>query len=121
MSEKLTQITGERINQRNIKEIFEKLNTGGITIEKANGMSEEKLHELGILALYTRVTNMQSGNRSGAQIQLNQTLLWNGQNRDQAGRYTVHFYRIICICCEHRKDAATNTFCTFLSVGHFEV
>nr|WP_297708917.1 hypothetical protein [uncultured Butyrivibrio sp.] len=25
-------------------------------------MSEEKLHELGILALYTRVTNMQSGN-----------------------------------------------------------
>lgn len=32
-----------------------------------------------------------------------------------------HFYRIICICCEHRKDAATNTFCTFLSVGYFEV
>ena len=24
------------------------------------------------------------------------------------------------ICCEHRKDAAANTFCTFLSVGHFE-
>ena len=62
MSGKLTQITGERINQRNIKEIFEKLNTGAITIEKANGMSEEKLHELGTLALYTRVTNMQSGN-----------------------------------------------------------
>lgn len=121
LSGKLTKIIGERINQRNIKEIFEKLNTGGITIEKANGMSEEKLHELGILALYTRVTNMQSGNRSGAQIQLNQTLLWNGQNRDQAGRYTAHFYRIICIFCEHRKDAATNTFCTFLSVGHFEV
>ena len=55
MSGKLTQITGERINQRNIKEIFEKLNTGDITIEKANGMSEEKLHELGILALYTTV------------------------------------------------------------------
>ena len=35
------------------------MNTGDITIEKANGMSEEKLHELGILALYTRVTNMQ--------------------------------------------------------------
>ena len=62
MSGKLTKIIGERINQRNIKEIFEKLNTGDITIEKANGMSEEKLHELGILALYTRVTNMQSGN-----------------------------------------------------------
>ena len=62
MSGKLTQIIGERINQRNIKEIYEKLNTGVITIEKANGMSEEKLYELGILALYTRVTNMQSGN-----------------------------------------------------------
>ena len=62
MSGKLAKITCERINQRNIIEIFEKLKTGGITIEKANGMSEEKLHELGTHALYTRVTNMQSGN-----------------------------------------------------------
>ena len=62
MSGKLAKITCERINPRNIIEIFEKLKTGGITIEKANGMSEEKLHELGTHALYTRVTNMQSGN-----------------------------------------------------------
>lgn len=62
MSGKLAKITCERISQRNIIEIFEKLKTGGITIEKANGMSEEKLHELGTHALYTRVTNMQSGN-----------------------------------------------------------
>ena len=55
MSGKFAKITGERIKQRNIKEIFEKLNTGGITMEKANDMSEEKLHELGILALYTTV------------------------------------------------------------------
>ena len=37
LSGKLTKIIGERINQRK---------------------SEEKLHELGILALYTRVSNM---------------------------------------------------------------
>ena len=45
-SGKLAKITGEKINQRNIKDIFEKLNNGGIIIEKANGMSEEKLYEL---------------------------------------------------------------------------
>lgn len=33
-----TDFVGKRINQRNIKEIFEKLNTGGITIEEANGL-----------------------------------------------------------------------------------
>ena len=41
MSGKFAKITGERIKQRNIKEIFEKLHTGGITMEKANDMSEE--------------------------------------------------------------------------------
>ncbi len=45
-SGKLAKITGEKINQRNIKDVFEKLNNGGIIIEKANGMSEEKLYEL---------------------------------------------------------------------------
>ena len=47
-SGKLAKITGEKINQRNIKDVFEKLNNGGIIIEKANGMSEEKLYELAI-------------------------------------------------------------------------
>ncbi|MDE6054460.1 MAG: hypothetical protein K2G55_12005, partial [Lachnospiraceae bacterium] len=45
-SGKLAKITGEKINQRNIKDVFEKLHNGGIIIEKANGMSEEKLYEL---------------------------------------------------------------------------
>ena len=45
-SGRLAKITGEKINQRNIKDIFEKLHNGGIIIEKANGMSEEKLYEL---------------------------------------------------------------------------
>ena len=45
-SGKLAKITGEKINQRNIKDVFEKLYNGGIIIEKANGMSEEKLYEL---------------------------------------------------------------------------
>ena len=47
-SGKLAKITGEKINQRNIKDVFEKLNNGGIIIEKANGMSEEKLYEMAI-------------------------------------------------------------------------
>ncbi len=45
-SGRLAKITGEKINQRNIKDVFEKLNNGGIIIEKANGMSEEKLYEM---------------------------------------------------------------------------
>jgi len=47
-SGRLAKITGEKINQRNIKDIFEKLNNGGIIIEKANGMSEEKLYEMAL-------------------------------------------------------------------------
>jgi len=47
-SGKLAKITGEKINQRNIKDVFEKLNNGGIIIEKANGMSEEKLYEMAL-------------------------------------------------------------------------
>ncbi|MDE7273804.1 MAG: hypothetical protein K2N95_12210, partial [Lachnospiraceae bacterium] len=47
-SGKLAKITGEKINQRNIKDVFEKLNNGGIIIEKANGMSEEKLYEMSL-------------------------------------------------------------------------
>ncbi|MBO5030677.1 MAG: hypothetical protein J6D08_02125 [Lachnospiraceae bacterium] len=48
-SGKAAKITGEKINQRNLKDIFEKLNNGGIIIEKANGMSEEKLYEMASL------------------------------------------------------------------------
>ncbi len=47
-SGKLAKITGEKINQRNLKDVFEKLNNGGIIIEKANGMSEEKLYEMAL-------------------------------------------------------------------------
>jgi hypothetical protein len=48
-SGKIAKITGEKINERNIKEIFDKLDKGGIIIEKANGMSEEKLYEMASL------------------------------------------------------------------------
>ena len=48
-SGKMAKITGEKINQRNLKDVFEKLNNGGIIIEKANGMSEEKLYEMASL------------------------------------------------------------------------
>ncbi len=48
-SGKVAKITGEKINQRNLKEVFDKLNNGGIIIEKANGMTEETLYELATL------------------------------------------------------------------------
>ncbi len=48
-SGKIGKITGEKINQRNLKDVFEKLNNGGIIIEKANGMTEEKLYEMASL------------------------------------------------------------------------
>ena len=48
-SGKAAKITGEKLNQRNLKEIFAKLNNGGIIIEKANGMNEEKLYEMTLL------------------------------------------------------------------------
>lgn len=48
-SGKAAKITGEKINQRNLKDVFDKLNNGGIIIEKANGMSEQKLYEMALL------------------------------------------------------------------------
>jgi hypothetical protein len=48
-SGKIAKITGQKINGRNIKEIFDKIDNGGIIIEKANGMSEEKLYEMATL------------------------------------------------------------------------
>lgn len=48
-SGKAAKITGEKLDQRNLKEVFDKLNNGGIIIEKANGMSERKLYEMASL------------------------------------------------------------------------
>lgn len=48
-SGKAAKITGEKINQRSLKEIFDKLENGAIIIEKANGMTEEKLYEMASL------------------------------------------------------------------------
>ncbi len=45
-SGKVAKVTGQKLNQKNLKDVFEKLNNGGIIIEKANGMTEEKLYEL---------------------------------------------------------------------------
>jgi hypothetical protein len=48
-SGKIAKITGEKINSRDIREIFGKLDNGGLIIEKANGMSQEKLYEMATL------------------------------------------------------------------------
>jgi hypothetical protein len=48
-SGKIAKITGDKINERDLREIFDKLDNGGIIIEKANGMSEEKLYEMASL------------------------------------------------------------------------
>ncbi len=45
-SGKVAKITGEKLNLRNLKEVFDKLNNGAIIIEKANGMKEQKLYEM---------------------------------------------------------------------------
>ena len=48
-SGKIAKITGEKINTRNIKEVFDKLSNGAIIIEKANGMNEDKLYEMAVV------------------------------------------------------------------------
>ena len=48
-SGKAAKITGEKLNLRNLKEVFDKLNNGAIIIEKANGMTEQKLYEMATL------------------------------------------------------------------------
>lgn len=48
-SGKVAKITGEKFNQKDLKDVFEKLNNGAIIIEKANGMTQETLYELAAL------------------------------------------------------------------------
>lgn len=48
-SKKAAKITGEKLNSKNLKEVFDKLNNGAIIIEKANGMTEQKLYEMATL------------------------------------------------------------------------
>ncbi len=48
-SGKIAKITGEKLNLRNLKDVFDKLNNGAIIIEKANGMTEQKLYEMAML------------------------------------------------------------------------
>lgn len=48
-SGKIAKITGEKLNAKNLKETFDKLGNGAIIIEKANGMTEEKLYEMAML------------------------------------------------------------------------
>lgn len=43
---KVAKITGEKLNHRDLKEVFNKLKNGAIIIEKANGLSEETLYQL---------------------------------------------------------------------------
>ena len=43
---KVAKITGEKLNLRDLKEVFNKLKNGAIIIEKANGLTEEILYQL---------------------------------------------------------------------------
>ena len=45
-SSKVAKITGEKLNLRDLREVFDKLNNGAIIIEKANGLTEETLYQL---------------------------------------------------------------------------
>lgn len=45
-SGKVAKITGEKLNLRDLKEVFDKLKNGAIIIEKANGLTEETLYQL---------------------------------------------------------------------------
>ncbi len=45
-SGKIARITGEKLNMRDLKEVFDKLGNGVIIIEKANGLTEETLYQL---------------------------------------------------------------------------
>ncbi len=45
-SSKVAKITGEKLNLRDLREVFDKLKNGAIIIEKANGLTEETLYQL---------------------------------------------------------------------------
>lgn len=45
-SAKVAKITGEKLNLRDLREVFDKLKNGAIIIEKANGLTEETLYQL---------------------------------------------------------------------------
>ena len=45
-SGKVAKITGEKLNMRDLNEVFAKLGNGAIIIEKANGLTQDKLYEM---------------------------------------------------------------------------
>lgn len=45
-SGKVAKITGEKLNMRDLGEVFAKLENGAIIIEKANGLTQDKLYEM---------------------------------------------------------------------------
>ena len=45
-SGKVAKITGEKLNLRNLSEVFAKLGNGALIIEKANGITQDKLYEM---------------------------------------------------------------------------
>lgn len=45
-SGKVAKITGEKLNLRNLSEVFTKLGNGALIIEKANGITQDKLYEM---------------------------------------------------------------------------
>ncbi len=48
-SGKVAKITGAKLNNKNLREVLAKLNNGALIIEKANGLTAEKLYEMAVL------------------------------------------------------------------------
>ncbi len=45
-SGKVAKISGDKLNEKDLKEVFDKLDNGALIIEQANGLTEEKLYEM---------------------------------------------------------------------------
>lgn len=45
-SGKIAKITGDKLNEKDLKEVFDKLDNGALIIEQANGLTEDKLYEM---------------------------------------------------------------------------
>ncbi|MBQ7942677.1 MAG: hypothetical protein IJ326_01305 [Lachnospiraceae bacterium] len=45
-SGKVAKISGDKLNEKDLKEVFDKLNNGALIIEQANGLTEDTLYEM---------------------------------------------------------------------------
>jgi len=45
-SGKVAKISGDKLNEKDLKEVFDKLDNGALIVEQANGLTQEKLYEM---------------------------------------------------------------------------